>query len=102
MEVLFEQNQARATGKQQKQERSGSFFGLLRRGAKMVEEKKQTPNRRERNTMRVSRGPESAEKPNINTSLDTERHKQSIMTRIYIAQQKLHEINLGEALQEAD
>jgi len=52
--------------------------------------------------MRVSRGPESAEKPNTNTSLDTtnttERHKQSVMTRIYIAQQKLHEINLGEAL----
>ena len=24
------------------------------------------------------------------------------MTRIYIAQQKLHEINLGEALREAD
>ena len=52
--------------------------------------------------MRVSRGPDSAEKPSANTSIDTERHKQSVMTRIYIAQQKLHEINLGSALQDAE
>ena len=52
--------------------------------------------------MRVTRGKEKAEKPSINTSLDTERHKQSVVTRIYIAQQKLHEVNLGEALQDSD
>ena len=93
MESLFEQNQANA---KPKQERSGSFFGLIRRGVKMVEEKKQqTPKR---NTMVVQR----KEEPPETVSMDTERHKQSVMTRIYIAQQKLHEINLGEALRDAD
>ena len=68
---------------------------------KMVrDEKKETPNRRQRNTMVVQR--ESPEKSAINTSLDTERHKQSVLTRICIAQQKLHEINLGSALQDAE